>query len=137
MYLYKYLSGNVPTKTKMKNTGYYTKSEKGKLESKWLLACLPDTDKEIFHASLLKTVFFFTNQAVQCQFGSCIVLYGVLSTSCFSGNSPWLSLKWVCRRFWIKSLVVNIIQFHSISVSLCFLFQSLDVRASENLWICS
>ena len=42
------------------------KSEKGKIEAKCFLACSPDTDKEIFHVSLLKTVLpFLTNKAVQ------------------------------------------------------------------------
>ena len=40
------------------------KSEKVKLEAKCLPACLPDTDKEMFGVSLLKTVLpFLTNEA--------------------------------------------------------------------------
>ena len=42
------------------------KFEKIKLEAKCLLACLPDTDKEVFCVSLLKTVLpFLTNQAAK------------------------------------------------------------------------
>ena len=41
-------------------------SERGKLESTCLLACLPRVNKGIFHMSLLKTVLpFLTNQATQ------------------------------------------------------------------------
>ena len=42
------------------------KFEKGKLEAKCFLICSPDTDKEVLHMSLLKTVLLFlTNQAAQ------------------------------------------------------------------------
>ena len=48
----------------------------------------------------------------------------------------WLSLRWICQRFLIKSYL-NIIQFCSIFVSFgskyYIFFQSLDIRASKNL----
>ena len=50
------------------------KSEKGNLEAKCLLACLPDIDKEIFCMSLLKTILsFLTNQVT--WFCSCGIIF--------------------------------------------------------------
>ena len=69
-----------------------------------MLACSPDTDKDIFRVSLLKTVLtFLTNQAVQF---------------CSRGIAEYYSI---------------LLHFGRLRQYVFLLFQSLDVRASENL----
>ena len=128
----------------MKSTGYFTKIatwKVGKYLKIWerktrdqefacLLACLADTEKGTCCKSLLKTVFpFFTKPWNFAHIVLLALFYHV--------NFTWLSCKWIWLRFLIKPpRGVNIIQFHSISVTfghMYFLFQSLDNGASENL----
>ena len=53
------------TKIATEKAGKYLNSLERKLQGEHLLACLPDTDKEIFSVSILKTVLLFlTSQVV-------------------------------------------------------------------------
>ena len=83
------------------------KCDKGKWESTYLLACLPDANKKIFCMSLPKCVLpFLTNQVA--HFISC----GDIGCFCFSGNTlllPFLLPAWfqdssqIKAREWVKS----------------------------------
>ena len=63
----------------------------------------------------------------------------VLQTLFFPVDSTWLSLEWICQRFFYQTIrgvgEYNSIQFILVSLGSMyfFLFQSLDVRALENL----
>ena len=90
----------------------------------FLLVCSPDTDKDIFRVSLLKTVLpFLTSRAVE------FCLCGIADFFIFLMNFTWLYRRLICRIFLIKpweaggaggggrGAGLNIIQFRSISVS--------------------
>ena len=99
---------------KTKSTVYFTKIttwKAGKNLKFWerktpgwslacLLACLPDTDKEIFRVSLLKTVCCFLPIKL-CNFA-----YVVLPTLFFPVNSTWLSLEWICQVIVFKVFII-------------------------------
>ena len=131
---------------KTKSTLYVTKIttyKAGKYLKFWerktpgrALACLPpcspDTDKEIFRVSLLETILpFLTNQ--DAWFSSHGIANFIFSRG-FHVAIPWMDLS---KIFLSNHMGVNVIKFRSILVSFgsmyFFLFQSLDVRALENL----
>ena len=96
-----------------------------------LLACLPDTDKEFFCESLLKTVLpFLTNQAA--LFCSCGIADFIFSGE-FHVAIPWMDLSKIFDKTIGGEYHSILLHFGRLWQYLLFLFQSLDVRASENL----
>ena len=63
----------------------------------FLLVCSPDTDKDIFRVSLLKTVLpFLSSRAVE------FCLCGIADFFIFPMNFTWLYRRLICRIFLIK-----------------------------------
>ena len=132
---------------KTKSTLYVTKIttyKAGKYLKFWerktpgrALACLPpcspDTDKEIFRVSLLETILpFLTNQ--DAWFSSHGIANFIFSRG-FHVAIPWMDLSKIFLSNHRGVGEYNSIQFILVSLSSMyfFLFQSLDVRALENL----
>ena len=130
----------------MKSTGYFTSNNlKGWNISKNLRkektraggqvqACLPDSDREIFRVGLLKTVLpFLSNQATSfCSRGFTNFIF----SREFHMALPYIT--WLSFKIFGKTIQG---EYNSIALHFCkfwqhvflFSFQSLDVRASENL----
>ena len=88
---------------------------------------MPDTGKEIFSMSLLKTVSFLTNQAAQfCYRGIADFIF----SHKFPMAIPWMDLLNIFGK--TIGSEYNSISLHFVRLQqYFFLFQSLDVRASH------